>query len=202
MAAFALGPQQARRRQRRWQIGLGLLTILELPLLFWWLIASAGAGADEVLEMGPWPDPKTEPAALVPAEMGDLGVGRARTAPARDSDTMWSDGFYNSGVVAEYGLDDRPALWLAVLRYDTPEDAAAEFDVMSSWAEQYCAQYTWSTQGTAALVTCGMPDGHKKTFRQDSWIVDIAATIAAPVPPRQLVDDARDAIAQHWKTLQ
>ena len=142
-----------------------------------------------------------EPAAILPPDLSALGLGVPEIVEARGSDSLWTEGMYVDGAVAEYSVNAEVVLWMAALRYGSSWAAGNEFEGYVAWAEENCGRSSYVTLGGWGRIECEAWGGYNKTFRQGIWIVDVVATGAGPVPPRQLVDSARDALAQHWKTL-
>jgi hypothetical protein len=201
MPEFVLDPGKARgrlRRRLRSRDALAGLAIVTACVFFAW---PAGGAVREVRQMGPWPPPDVEPAALLPPDLSALGLGAARIVDARGSNSLWTDGTYVDGAVAEYRVNGQAALWVASLRYGSSRAATYQFEGYMGWAEENCGLYLYGSLGSSGRIECRASDYYNKTYLHENWIVDVFATDAAPVPPRQLVDDARDALAQHWKTL-
>jgi hypothetical protein len=201
MPELVLEPEEARRRQRRRQKALSLQVALIVPPASYFPCQLGSRAAREVEEMGPWPPPTAEPAAIFPPDLSALGLGAPQIVEARGSNSLWTEGTYVDGAVAEYRLNGQAALWIAALRYDSSRAATNQFEGYIAWAEENCDRYTYGTLGASGRIECKASDDYNKTLHRRIWIVDVVATDAAPMPPRQLVDDARDAMAQHWKTL-
>lgn len=201
MAELVLEPDEARRRQRRWQKALSLPVALVIVIAGYFLFQLSSRAAGEVNEMGPWPAASAAPATILPPDLSVLGLGMPEIVEARGSDSLWTEGMYVDGAVAEYSVNGEVVLWMAALRYRSSWAAGNEFESVVAWAQENCDRYTYGSIGASGRIECEAWGGYNKTFLQGIWIVDVVATGAGPVPPRQLVDGARDALAQHWKTL-
>jgi len=163
--------------------------------------ACNGSAFKEVEEMQPWPQASQQPASILPPNLNDLGLGDAIILDARISESIWSEGTYDHGAVAEYTVDSETAVWIAALRYDESDDAGDEYAGMVSWAEENCGWHGWIRIGGAGIINCGWSDAFNKTLMNDIWIVDIIAQDTVPTPPDEFVNRVRDAIAEHWDTL-
>jgi hypothetical protein len=58
MTVYLLEPEQARRRQRRWQKALSLPVALVIVIAGYFLFQLSRRAAGEVKQMGPWPPPQ------------------------------------------------------------------------------------------------------------------------------------------------
>jgi hypothetical protein len=138
---------------------------------------------------------------VVPPDLSPLGLTTAEIVNARGSDTLWGEGLYERGVVAQYSNDGQVAVWIAALRHDTREDARTSFAGMVAWSEGSCRQYRYGRMGATGLIECRFTDAYDKTFLNGNWIIDVIVLDRAPAPADQFVDQVRDAIVAHWRTL-
>jgi uncharacterized RDD family membrane protein YckC len=192
----AADPAQVRRRQRQWLLRLGILALLVLV----GYLALAQTGVAEVREMGPWPGPEVPPGELVTMDLSHLGLEAGQVQSARDQVT-WADGRYEDGALVVYkaGAESVVAVW--ALRYATKQAAGNDYSSLQAWVEGNCRLSSRIYIGNAGVIHCQFSNGYDKTFWNGQWIVDIMALEGAEATPDVLVDQVRDAVAAHWRTM-
>jgi uncharacterized RDD family membrane protein YckC len=196
-----LVPEEARRRQRRWLVALGALA-LALGLCFVVLFsATLLMGGSEIQRMAPWPG-DLPPAEVIPPDLSALGLGTPTFFSPDQQGSMWQDFGYEDGVVAVYDVRARDALIIAALRYSGSRSAGSDFESMTQWAKENCGLYFFKWTGpSAGFINCTLNDAYNQTFWNGDWIIDVFVTTAASPRPQDLIDEVRDAIAEHWRTL-
>jgi hypothetical protein len=54
----------------------------------------------------------------------------------------------------------------------------------------------------SGIIHCQFTDAYDKILWNEHWIVNIVAMEGTEVGPDLLVDQVRDAIADHWQTIE
>lgn len=188
---------KVRRKVWRWLLGSGILAILVL-VGFFTLVRGRVA---EVREMGPWPGPETSPKELVTVDLSHLGLQASQVQDARDTDE-WSGGSYEEGAVITYDLGEENIVSVWALRYESGLVASNDFHSIRSYVEQgNCGVSSTAYLGTTGLIRCQFNDATIKMFWNDNWFVQIVALEGSELTPDVLVDEVRDVLADHWKTI-
>jgi hypothetical protein len=200
----SLPVERASPRQRPLTRPARLLLSLGIPAL----LVAAGflmlrqQDMAEVQEMGPWPGPKVSARELVKMDLSHLGLEAGQVQSARDQ-VAWARGGYEDGalVVYEAGAESVVAVW--ALRYATKQAAGNDYRSLRASAKVSCGPSTVTTSGNAGVIHCQYDNGYNKAFWNGQWIIDIRAVTleGAELTPDVLVDQVRDAVAAHWRTM-
>lgn len=193
-----LDPSEARRRQRRWLLGLGIPTLVLMFLGGAWYVGRMA----EVRDMGPWPGPDVSPRKTVTMDLSHLGLKRGRIQYPRDEET-WADGSYDEGVLITYESGEKSVVALWALRYGAKKTAGTDFALAEARTREKCRASTcarlncWDT----GVIHCKVSNAYDKIFWNECWIVEIVALEGTEFTPVALVDKVRDALAAHWAEM-
>ncbi len=194
-----LDPSKARRRQRRWLIGLGIPALLIMLFGGAWVVSFMWDSMAEVRGMGPWPGPDVSPRKIVTMDLSHVGLKRGPIQYPRDEET-WAGGSYDEGVLITYESGEKSVVGLWALRYGAKETAGNDFALAEARTQEKCRVSTgaklklWDT----GVIHCGVSNAYDKIFWNDGWLVEIVALEGTEFTPVVLVDKVRDALAAHW----
>jgi len=201
-----LSADENSRRQRRWWLAVGV------PGLLIGACALSGLASwayfvlfQDATRLGDWPSEALSPELILPDQLSDIGLGPAAFLDAKSDESPWSELAFQEGVVAEYRAGNTPAAWIAVLDYRTDRAAEDDFFGVASWIKENCGAYMEATLGRQVTYTyrnCTVIAGTQKLFLNGSRIVHILVSDNAPEPPPDFIDQVRDALATHWKSLE
>lgn len=195
---------QPKRSNKSWcflfsGVAIGVFCLCALLLGTWIFLIQRGI--DEVNKMGPWPNPEVEPEKLVKVDLSPFGLEAGQIKNARYEDT-WANGQYEDGVLIEFKSDAKTVVTIWALRYADALAAGDDYSVVRAYAEGgSCRAYATAYLGYSGMIHCQFSDGYTKIFWKDSWIVDITILEGTDLPPEILVDQVRDALTAHWKTI-
>jgi uncharacterized RDD family membrane protein YckC/Tol biopolymer transport system component len=192
-----IDPSEARRRQRRWLLGLGIPTLLIVAVGGAWFWSSVQGSMAEVTEMGSWPAREVSTEQAVTVDLSHLGLKMGEIQSARDEE-MWKQGLYGEGSLVTYYWGEKAVVSIWGLRYNDKETAGNDFASAVAWAEENCGGHTSAHLGTTGVIHCGWSDAYGKIFWKDYWIVEIVALEGTEFTPAALVDKVRDAIATRF----
>lgn len=186
---------QARRRQKRWLLGLGIPALLIVLGCSAWSFSFLQSSLDEVGAMGPWPGPEVSPREAMAVDLSHLGLNMSVTENAQKVSTGLN---FSEGIWVTYKSGNQDAVYLSGYKYDDIKTADKDFEGVQTYAQEHCGAHTWVSIGTTGVAHCEFSDAYEKIFWNDYWIVDIVALEGTEFTPAVLVDKVRDAIANHW----
>ncbi len=189
-------PSEVRRRRTRWLLGLGIPTLLIAGGLFFLI----WQGVAEVSAMGPWPGSEIPPKDLVTVDLSHLGLEAGQMQSARDQET-WVGGSYEEGILITYESGTNSVVFVWALRYETTQAASNDYHFVIAAAEGFCGLTASASLGNTGMILCQFGNGYQKLFWNDYWIINIVAQEGAELTPDVLVNQVRDAIAAHWRTI-
>jgi len=196
----ALETGEARRRQRRWLLGLGIPALLVMLGMGTWFFTLIQGGLAEVKKMEPWPSPEVSPSIVVRVDLSHLGLYIGEIQDARNVEWT-SQGLYSEGTVVTYKSNGRDTVIISALRYNDKEAASDDFASVVAWVRENAGTSTWTTVGTTGVIHGEWSDAYSKILWNDYWIVDILALEGTGFTPAVLVDKVRDAVASHWAAM-
>jgi hypothetical protein len=186
---------EVHRTQRRWLLRLGI-PVLVVALGFHLLTPRS---VPEVSAMRPWPRAQVPAAHVVDVDLSHLELW---AAPIKyTSDESVPPQGCEEGAVATYDSGTEAVLTTLALRYETPAAAGNEFAGYQMAQEYNCQRGTTSEAGNTGTADCEYSDAYEKMLWNDRWIVLITAMKEAGHSPEGLVDQARDAMAAHWRAV-
>ena len=164
LRAVILDPTEARTRQKKWLIGLGLLSILMVLAGYAGLWTPIKAGVDEVNAMEPWPAPGSNLEQVIAVDMSHVG--------------LQMDGFtwieqYRHGQVA-FRSGENQVLGIEGLRFDSKDHDYGAFTFAADWAEGNCRRYSYVNVASKGVIRCDRGGVYVKNFWNDYWIVQIS----------------------------
>ncbi len=198
----ALDPVEVRRIQKRWILGLGVLTAF--LFLTGYILTSyfVERNLAEVRTMGPWPGAWISPEALVAVDLSDYGLVAGQVQDARDEET-WANANYSDGAVVIYGSGNQPVVGVWAMKYLDRTSARSDYmSLLASVKEAgACGRYIYAYDRGSGLVHCQFTNLYQKLFWNDVWIVNIVALEGSNVTPEVLVDQVRDVISANWSAI-
>jgi hypothetical protein len=152
--------------------------------------------------MSPWPGPRMDPRTVVPTEVSSLGLKLLGGRDAREIG-YWSEGHYDEGVMAFYGVgtDTVAAVW--ALRYQDQAGAKQDYERTADWFTHLTgvSVFVHADVGTlgAAVRRNETPKAAEMTCLHRNWIVAVWANGGYGIPSDKLARGLRDAITEHWR---
>ncbi len=195
-------PAEARRREKRWLLGLGIPSILVISGLITGALLFIHKGVEEVTAMEPWPAAGVSPEAVVKLDLSPLALQPGQLQDARSEET-WADGGYEKGSLLIYHTGSREVVAVWALRYDQEEAAAADYGAIQAQTSEagVCGSSSYATWISMGVIHCWHGDGYTKVFWNRNWILDVVALEGTGTPAEVLVDEVRDALAAHLRAL-
>jgi len=197
----SIDPWEARRRQTRWRIGLGIPTLLILVLGISGFIFLRQRNTAEVRAMGPWPGPESSPEEIATVDLSHLGLELDEIKDARD-EGIWAEGNYDEGKLITYKSGDLPIVAIWALRYENKQISAGDYQSLQASAEENCGIYSYADLGGVGIIRCTADNEYHKIFRNDEWLIHILAVGHDKSESEELVDKVRDLLANHWKGIE
>ncbi|GMQ79301.1 MAG: hypothetical protein BMS9Abin02_1876 [Anaerolineae bacterium] len=191
-------PAEARRRQKRWLLGLGIPTMLIIAtgvIVYAVLIQS---GLSEVSGMGAWPAAEALPEDVVDVDLSHLGLELSQVIDSRE-EGRWEDGQYDRGVLVLFESGGKDAVYIWALRYGDTSVAEGDFASLIGWTEQNCRSYTLRTVEGSGIVNCSYQDGYDRALRNQNWILNILALNGGGSNPENMIDQVLASISAHWE---
>jgi hypothetical protein len=192
-----IDPAEARRRQRKWELGLGVPTILIIvvgAILYASFILS---GLSEVREMGDWPGAEALPEEVIDVDLSHLGLELSQAMDPGEDDS-WEGGQYDKGVLVSFESGGKDAVYIWALRYRDTSNANSDFASAMGWAEQNCGLYTWRNVGSSGIINCKYTDAYDRVLLNQNWILNIVALDRGSSNPEEMIDQVLAAISAHW----
>jgi hypothetical protein len=192
-------PESPWRTPKRWILafvvpGLSLAVIAAVALGLYVREYTGG--------MSPWPGPRADPRALVPAEVPSLGLELAVLRGASAAG-LWMQGHHDQGIMAVYvsGADTLAGVW--ALRYQDESQAKADFDWSEGWFDRYSGPGLFSS-GSFHVPGAAVRRNETSRFAEmtclhRNWIVAVWANGGYGIPSGKLTRALRDAITEHWR---
>lgn len=185
---------EVRGTQRRWLLRLGIpaLVVLGFQLLM-------PKSVPEVRAMRPWPRAHVPAGEVVSVDLAHLGLWAAPVWYTTDRSALPAG--CEEGAVATFESDDQTVLTLWAYRYESIRAAAQEFASYQTAQEFSCQRGTTAEGGSTGAADCEGSDAYEKLLWNGRWIVHIIVMKEAGHDPEVLVDQARDAMATHWRAM-
>jgi uncharacterized RDD family membrane protein YckC len=195
-----IDPEVARRRQRRWSIGLGIPAVLITIAAGFGVWSLTQAGIAEVDGMGPWPGGEISTEAAITVDLSHLELVPDLVLDARVEETC-SEGAYEEGSVAKYYSAGEAIVGIWGLKYDGEASASKDYQMVAAWANENCAQSFWSNIGSTGFVHCESSDTYDAVFWKGPWIINIVASDWQGMTAEGVVGKVRDSLSAHWSEL-
>lgn len=180
---------RARRRDRKWTVGLTIVTALVIVAFA--LLMDAGLRE-------PWPGRDVIPEQVATVDLGHLGLSRAQIRVAGSTDE-WRGANFEDGAIAIYTAEQKEIVSIAALRYSNTALASSDFNSLVERAKENCGWSAHAYVFNTGTIRCGFRGGHDRLSWNGNWMLCISASNGGKFPAQELADKVWDAIAADWK---